>query len=53
MTLPRNRVFEKINNGDISKKHSLTDKGWYLFITKFSIKYFRPDDFDTMQLRKN
>ncbi|MCA6586548.1 MAG: hypothetical protein IM531_04835 [Pseudanabaena sp. M090S1SP1A06QC] len=53
MTLLRNRVIEKINNGDISKKHSLTDKGWYLFITKFSMKYFRPDDFGTMQLRKN
>lgn len=53
MTLLRNRVVEKINNGNISKKHSLTDKGWYLFITKFSMKYFRPDDFGTMQLRKN
>jgi len=52
MTLPRDRVFEKIYNGDISKKHSLTDKGWYLFITKFSMKYFRPDDSATMQLRK-
>jgi len=53
MTLPRDRVFEKIDDGDISKKHSLTDKGWYLFITKFSMKYFRPDDFGTMQLRKD
>jgi hypothetical protein len=51
MTLPRERVAKKIEAGDIVRKHSLTSKGWYLFVTKFSMKYFRPDDPETMRLR--
>jgi len=51
MTLPRERVFKKLESGDISRRHSLTSRGWYLFITKFSMKYFRPDDPDNFDLR--
>jgi|GEM_PF-2000921 len=53
MTLPRDRMFEKIERGDITRLHSLTQIGWYLFITKFSIKYLRPDDPTTMQERQS
>lgn len=51
MTFPRDRLLHKIESGQISRKHSLTQKGWYLFITKFSMKYCRPDDVETMNLR--
>jgi len=51
MTLPRQRIEKRIEEGNISRKHSLTDKGWYLFITKFAIKYLRSDDFETMNQR--
>jgi hypothetical protein len=53
MTLLRERVFKKIKEGDIIRLHSLTQVGWYLFITKFSMKYFRSDDPPTMQERQN
>jgi len=51
VTLPRQRIKKRIEEGNISRKHSLTDKGWYLFITKFAIKYLRSDDFETMAQR--
>ncbi|MBE9050609.1 hypothetical protein IQ243_09320 [Nostocales cyanobacterium LEGE 11386] len=51
MTLPRHRIEKRIEEGSVSRKHSLTDKGWYLFITKFAIKYLRSDDFETMSQR--
>ena len=51
MTLPRQRIEKRIEEGNVSRKHSLTDKGWYLFITKFAIKYLRPDDSTTMSQR--
>jgi hypothetical protein len=51
MTLPRKRILAKINEGSIGRKHSLTDKGWYLFITKFAMKYLRSDDPETMGQR--
>ncbi|MDZ8083146.1 MAG: hypothetical protein RMX35_29285 [Nostoc sp. DcaGUA01] len=51
MTLPRQRIKKRIEEGSVSRKHSLTDKGWYLFITKFAIKYLRSDDFETMSQR--
>lgn len=51
MALPRKRVFEKLELNTIVRKHSLTSRGWYLFITKFSMKYFRPDDSETMESR--
>lgn len=51
MTLPRQRIEKRIEEGSVSRKHSLTDKGWYLFITKFAIKYLRSDDFETMSQR--
>ncbi len=50
-TLPRQRIEKRIEEDDVSRKHSLTDKGWYLFITKFAIKYLRPDDSETMVQR--
>lgn len=51
MTLPRERILHKIDSGDVKRVCSLTQRGWYLFITKFSIKYFRPDDTETMAQR--
>lgn len=51
MTLPRQRIEKRIEEGNVSRKHSLTDKGWYIFITKFAIKYLRSDDFETMSQR--
>jgi hypothetical protein len=51
MTLPRQRIEKRIEVGNVSRKHSLTDKGWYLFITKFAIKYLRSDDFETLSQR--
>ncbi|QSJ15950.1 hypothetical protein JYQ62_29830 [Nostoc sp. UHCC 0702] len=51
MTLPRHRIEKRIEEGSVTRKHSLTDKGWYLFITKFAIKYLRNDDFETMSQR--
>jgi hypothetical protein len=51
MTLPRQRVKERIEMGQVLRRHSLTQKGWYLFITKFAIKYLRPDDPSTMEQR--
>ena len=53
MTLLRERVSKRIQEGNIIRLHSLTQVGWYLFITKFSMKYFRPDDPPTMQERQN
>lgn len=53
MTLLRNRVLKRIEEGDIVRLHSLTQIGWYLFITKFSMNYFRPDDPSTMLERKD
>ncbi len=51
MTLPRKRMMAKIEGESISRKHSLTDKGWYLLITKFAMKYLRSDDPETMGQR--
>ncbi len=51
MTLPRQRIEKRIEENSVSRRHSLTDKGWYLFITKFAIKYLRSDDFETMSQR--
>ena len=51
MTLPRQRIEKRIKEDNVSRKHSLTDKGWYLFITKFAIKYLRSDDFETLSQR--
>jgi hypothetical protein len=51
MTLPRKRTIAKIQEESISRKHSLTDKGWYLLITKFAMKYLRSDDRETMVQR--
>jgi hypothetical protein len=51
ITLPRERIEKQIEEGRIYRKHSLTDKGWYLFITKFALKYLRPDDLETLQQR--
>ena len=51
MTLSRNRILSNLHSENIIRKHSLTDKGWYLFITKFSMKYFRSDDLGTMNQR--
>jgi hypothetical protein len=51
MTLPRKRTIAKIQEESISRKHSLTDKGWYLLITKFAMKYLRSDDPETMGQR--
>ncbi len=51
ITLPRKRMIAKIQEESISPKHSLTDKGWYLFITKFATKYLRSDDPETMGQR--
>ncbi|MDF5732594.1 MAG: hypothetical protein PUP92_32520 [Rhizonema sp. PD38] len=53
LTLPRYRVFKQIQDGNITRLHSLTRVGWYLFITKFSMKYFRPDDSSTMYTRQH
>jgi hypothetical protein len=52
MTLRRNRILSQIQTGAISRMHSLTQVGWYIFITKFSMKYFRPDDPENMRSRK-
>jgi hypothetical protein len=52
MTLRRSRVFHQIQTESISRMHSLTQIGWYIFITKFSMKYFRPDDPENMRLRE-
>lgn len=51
MTFPRKRMLTKMQEKSISRKHSLTDKGWYLFITKFAMKYLRSDDPETMGQR--
>lgn len=47
----RDRVFKNLEESKISRAHSLTQIGWYLFITKFSMNYFRRDDPDTMKKR--
>lgn len=44
VTLPRSHVETQLKSQEISRIHSLTLIGWYLFITKFSIQYFRPED---------
>jgi hypothetical protein len=51
MTLPRQRIEKRLAESLVVRKHSLTDKGWYLFITKFALKYLRPDDLGTMNQR--
>ncbi len=51
MSLPRERVLKNLELGRITRKHSLTREGWYLFITKFSMNYLRADDSDTMEKR--
>lgn len=51
VTLPRQRIEQRIEDGDVLRKHSLTAIGWYLFITKFAIKYLRSDDLSTMNQR--
>ncbi|MBW4450753.1 MAG: hypothetical protein KME38_28990 [Spirirestis rafaelensis WJT71-NPBG6] len=53
MTLLRSRLLKRIKDGDITRLHSLTRVGWYLFITKFSMKYFRPDDSSTLYERQH
>lgn len=51
MTLPRQRIAKRLDDRDLARRHSLTQKGWYLFITKFAMKYLRPDDMETMNQR--
>ncbi|AFY70599.1 hypothetical protein Pse7367_2338 [Thalassoporum mexicanum PCC 7367] len=51
MSLRRDRVIKSMENSAIKRVNSLTQFGWYYFITKFSIKYFRPDDPTTMESR--
>jgi hypothetical protein len=52
MALPRLRIHKNLEDENISRNHSLTDRGWYLFITKFAMKYLRSDDPDTMNERQ-
>lgn len=49
--LPRERVLQNIKNNSIIRHYSLSQIGWYLFITKFSLNYLRSDDSDTMRSR--
>jgi hypothetical protein len=51
VTLPRERIQARLEEGLVHRLHSLTQKGWYLFITKFAMKYLRSDDLDTMKQR--
>jgi hypothetical protein len=49
--LPRERILQKLENNSTTRAYSLTQIGWYLFITKFSLNYLRSDDSDTMSSR--
>jgi hypothetical protein len=51
ITLPRQRIIKRLDDRDIARQHSLTQRGWYLFITKFAMKYLRSDDPETMSQR--
>jgi len=53
IALPRKLLLKRIKEGQIIRSHSLTQAGWYLFITKFSLLYFRTDDQDTMSSRQS
>jgi len=51
-TFPRELVMKKIEERKIMKKSSLSDFGYYLFLSKLTLRLMRPEDPETQKERK-